>query len=168
MPNTVAELQFIASEHPDAPKWWIGDWANEGERRFAVGLEEAVKVADAAATELRSMVTSPSHVALPRGVEADAVSLRFPDDLPRAEWERLGGIVVAINALQELVAAPIPTHLARFRFGEVFPADDLLSEWLVTIAMAANDLITLHCSRPRDERPSPPVVLLSRPSRSFP
>lgn len=143
MVETVADLQIIVSEHPDAPLWWIGDWANEGERRFAIHLDDAVKTANAAARELRSMVTSPSNVTLPRGVKADAVSLRLPDNLPRRDWERVGGIITAVRTIQKLAAVPFPTQLARFRFGEVFVADDLLSEWLATIAMAANDLITL-------------------------
>jgi hypothetical protein len=32
----------------------------------------------------------------------------------------------------------------RSSFGDIYPPDDLLSEWLATIAMAANDLIAVH------------------------
>jgi hypothetical protein len=31
------------------------------------------------------------------------------------------------------------THL-RFRFGEVFPAGDVLAQWIATLALAFNDL----------------------------
>src|SRR5438477_3962211 len=141
--ENVGSLQLIAGEHPDAPRWWIGDWANEGERRFGVALENAVETANIAARELQAMATSPSKVSLPSGVAADAVSLRLPDEFPIEEWERLGGIIMAVHTIQERAAAPPSTHFSRFRFGDMFPPNDLLSEWLATIAMAANDLLTL-------------------------
>ncbi len=31
-----------------------------------------------------------------------------------------------------------------FAFGRVFPADDLLSEWVATLALAFNDLAFVH------------------------
>jgi hypothetical protein len=34
--------------------------------------------------------------------------------------------------------------LYEFRFSEVFPADEPLSEWLVTVALAFNDLALAH------------------------
>jgi hypothetical protein len=141
--QTVGDLQSIAADHPDAPRWWIGDWANEGERRFGVTLEEAVDVANREARDLRAMVTSPSHVKLPARVKADAISLKLPATLSRGEWERLGGIVAAVEAIERTTTASPVTGLARFRLDEVFPADDLVSEWLATIAMGANDLIML-------------------------
>jgi hypothetical protein len=34
--------------------------------------------------------------------------------------------------------------IVRFRFGDVFPADDVISEWLATIALAFNDIAYVH------------------------
>jgi hypothetical protein len=43
-----------------------------------------------------------------------------------------------------------------FRIGEAFPADDLLSEWLVTLAVAMNDIAFVHArledDQDRDDR----------------
>lgn len=39
----------------------------------------------------------------------------------------------------------------RFTFGDVFPADDLLSEWLITVSMASNDLILVHLRMEADQ-----------------
>ena len=41
--TTLGDLREISHAHPDAPKWWLGDWANEGTRRFDVTIEQAVE-----------------------------------------------------------------------------------------------------------------------------
>jgi len=38
-----------------------------------------------------------------------------------------------------------------FTFSDIFPSDDLLSEWLLTISMAANDLVTVHDRMEKDQ-----------------
>jgi hypothetical protein len=42
-------------------------------------------------------------------------------------------------------------HELRFNFGDVFPADDILSEWLITVSMASNDLILVHLRMEADQ-----------------
>lgn len=42
-------------------------------------------------------------------------------------------------------------HELRFNFVEVFPPDDILSEWLITISMASNDLILVHLRMEADQ-----------------
>lgn len=42
------------------------------------------------------------------------------------------------------------TYVA-FRVGEAFPADDLLSEWLVTLAVAMNDIALVHVRLEEDQ-----------------
>src|SRR5712692_2655204 len=34
--------------------------------------------------------------------------------------------------------------IIEFRFGDMFPADDVVSEWLTTISLAFNDIAFIH------------------------
>lgn len=138
--TTLGELREISHRHRDAPKWWLGDWANEGTRRFGVTIEHAVEVRNAAALAITPDLHRGS-LELPVAVEADVTSLRLPDDITREEWEHVGGFLGRVHDEVE------PSALARkavFKIGQVYPADDPLSEWLATISMAANDLIAVH------------------------
>ncbi len=138
--RTLGELREISNAHPDAPKWWLGDWANEGTRRFGVTVEEAVEAGNAAARAISRDVYRGS-LELPVAVEADATSIRLPIEITREQWEQLGGFLGRVHDEVQ------PSALARkavFKFGDVYPADDLLSESLATISMAANDLIAVH------------------------
>jgi hypothetical protein len=88
--TTLGELREISHAHPDAPKWWLGDWANEGTRRLGVTIEQAVEAGNAAARAISPDLYRGS-LELPVVVEADATSLHLPGDVTREEWERLGG-----------------------------------------------------------------------------
>src|SRR5439155_26540244 len=48
-----------------------------------------------------------------------------------------------------------PTAMARhrFRFEQVFPADDVLAEWVATLALAFNDLSLVRMQMGKDEEP---------------
>ena len=137
---TLGDLRAIASEHPDAPKWWLGDWANKGAERFDITPEQAVDLANAAAHELRPDWYRGSLL-LPAGTRADATSLRLPPEMPKEDWARLGGFLARMH--DEADPSLLPRKL-KFKFQDLYPADDLLSEWLATISMAANDLIAVH------------------------
>lgn len=138
--TTLAGLREISYVYPDAPKFWLGDWANEGTRRFGVTVARAVDAGNAAARSISSDVYRAS-LELPVAVDADATSIRFPDQITREQWELLGGFFAHVHDEVK------PSALARkavFKIGDIYPADDVLSEWLATIAMAANDLIAVH------------------------
>jgi hypothetical protein len=141
VPVTITDLREIIVAHPDAAKWWIGDWLNEGAARYGLGTEEAIAIASAEATAIRSDRADPATIVIPHGVRPDSISLGPTPELSRSDWERLGGIVVVLHDQAEVRER---TLTARFKFGEVFPADQILSEWLAAISMAANDLITVH------------------------
>jgi hypothetical protein len=138
--RTLGELRQLSSASPDAPKWWLGDWANEGTRRFGVTIEQAVDAGRAVARSIGRDFWRGS-LELPVSVEADVTSLRLPSDITREAWERLGAFLFRVH--DEIDPSSV-SRTAVFKIGDVYPADDLLSEWLATIAMAANDLIAVH------------------------
>lgn len=138
--TTLGELREISSAHPDAPKWWLGDWANEGMRRFGVSVEDAVEQGNAAARAIGRDAYRGS-LEIPVAVEVDATSISLPDEITREQWERLGGF---LGRVHDEVAPSALARKAVFRIGDVYPADDVVSEWLSTVSMAANDLITVH------------------------
>ena len=45
----------------------------------------------------------------------------------------------------------MPRH--RFKFGEVLPPDDVLAEWVATLALAFNDLSLVRVQMGEDEGP---------------
>ena len=138
--TTLAGLREISYKHPDAPKWWLGDWANDGTRRFGITVARTVEVGNAAARKISSDSYRGS-LELPVAVEADAVSLRLPDEITQEQWELLGGFLTHVH---DEVERSAHRRQAVFKIGDIYPAGDMLSEWLVTIAMAANDLIAVH------------------------
>ena len=138
--TTIADLRVLSDSAPDAPKWWLGDWANEGERLFGVSIEEAAEVGNKAALEIDPDIYRGS-LELPVAIEADSTSLRLPEGVTREEWDRLGGFLVRVH---DEVEPGRLTRKATFKIGQMYPSDDLISEWLATIAMAANDLIAVH------------------------
>jgi len=54
-----------------------------------------------------------------------------------------------------VAAGDPPTAMARhrFRFEQVFPADDVLAEWVATLALAFNDLSLVRMQMGKDEEP---------------
>ncbi len=138
--TTLGDLRAVTFEHPDAPKWWFGDWANAGASRFGVPPEDAYEAATIAAQAIAHQVYRGS-LELPVAIVADATSLQLPDELTGDAWESLGGFLIWVH--NEIEPSEIGKKLV-FKFGEMYPADDLISEWLATIAMAANDLITVN------------------------
>lgn len=137
---TLGDLRAIVSQFPDAPKWWLGDWGNSGAERFGITPEEAVTLANAAAHELRPDWYRGSLL-LPAGTTVDATSLQLPSEMTKEDWARLGGFLARMH--NEADPSLLPRRL-KFKFDDLYPADDLLSEWLATISMAANDLIAVH------------------------
>lgn len=108
--------------------------------RFGITPEEAVALANAAANELRPDWYRGS-LPLPAGTRVDSTSLRLPADITKEGWARLGGFLARMH--NEADPSLLPRRL-KFKFEDLYPADDLLSEWLATISMAANDLIAAH------------------------
>jgi hypothetical protein len=95
--QTVGELRTIAMVFPDAPKFWIGDWANDGVARFGVTLDEALRAANSVVRGLRTPGHDWSGFRLPRGMRADATSLTLPENLSRSEWEQIGAVLVVVH-----------------------------------------------------------------------
>lgn len=58
------------------------------------------------------------------------------------------GLTITLGPVSD--AAPQVTYLA-FAFADVFPADDALSEWLTTLALAMNDIALVHVRLDEDQ-----------------
>lgn len=95
--TTLENLCALAAEFPDAPKWWIGDWANEGSKRYGVSVEQAIVTGAHGARALRSD-SDRKKERLPGGVEATVTGLKMPDDFEREDWAKLGAWFFAIEA----------------------------------------------------------------------
>jgi hypothetical protein len=94
MAKTMNDLVAVAAEFPDAAKWWLGDWVNEGEKRFGLTVEEAHEISLTNAVLVGALSAQRD---LPREIQADATSLTLPPDLTRKEWEQLGGVLVVVH-----------------------------------------------------------------------